>query len=86
MVQSGGQCITTKYLGPTNSRGARVKAKAQAGSVTVSWDDALDANENHDAAALALATKYGWRGTLVGGGLPDGTGNAYSFCRVARHA
>jgi hypothetical protein len=28
------QAITTKYIGPTNNHGARIKAQASAGSVT----------------------------------------------------
>jgi hypothetical protein len=36
------QAIITKYLSATNHRGARVKASAQAGSLTVGWDDGLD--------------------------------------------
>ena len=34
---------------------------------------------NHDVAARMLQEKLGWAdyGTLVGGGLPDGTGNCY---------
>ncbi len=71
------QAITTKYIGPTDSRGARVKATAQAGSVTLSWDHALDTDDNHLAAAKALQKKYGWTGTLCGGGLPNGSGNVY---------
>ncbi|AKU93387.1 hypothetical protein AKJ09_00051 [Labilithrix luteola] len=73
------QAITTKFFGPTNSRGARVKATAQAGSVTIEWDYAIDSDENHTRAAIALCTKYGWRGQLHGGGMPDGRGNAYVF-------
>lgn len=73
------QAIITKYLPPTNSRGARVKAKCYAGSVTIPWDDALDVDDNHTAAAVALCKKLGWRGELHGGGLPDGAGNAYVF-------
>jgi hypothetical protein len=61
------QAITTKYLGPTNFRGSRIKATAQAGSVTVSWDDALDVVANHTKAAEALADKYGWTGRFHGG-------------------
>lgn len=77
------QAIITKYLGPTNSRGARVKAKCQAGSVTVAWDDALDVDANHYAAVKALVTELGWENmTFVGGGLPDGTGNAYTCLRI----
>jgi hypothetical protein len=76
------QAIETKFLGPTNSRGSRVKAYAQAGSVTVSWDHALDAFENHKAAALALAAKYAWDCTWIGGGKADDTG--YVFVAVPR--
>jgi hypothetical protein len=54
------QAIVTKYLGPTNHRGSRVKATAQAGSITIHWDDALDVSANHARAALALAKKFGW--------------------------
>jgi len=73
------QAIVTKYLGPTNYRGARVKATAQAGSVTLSWDHALGIDENHDAAAMALAKKFGWdeNHDLVTGGHPSGRGNVY---------
>ena len=36
------QAIVTKYLGPTDFLGARVKASAQAGSVVVFWKGALE--------------------------------------------
>jgi len=64
------QAIETRYFGPTNARGARVKATAGAGSVTVTWDHAKKFEENHIAAAKALAEKFGWAGTWYGGGLP----------------
>lgn len=77
------QAIQTKYICPTNYRGSRVKATAQAGSVTLEWDDALDIEENHRAAAQALAVKMGWvgerYGALIEGGTPDGQGNVYVF-------
>lgn len=66
------QAITTKYLGPSNVRGSRVKARAEAGSVTLSWDDALNEAENHRAAAVALCKKFKWDGRLHGGGTGDG--------------
>jgi hypothetical protein len=80
------QAITTRFLGPTNHRGSRVKARCQAGSLFWSWDHAHDPEQNHDDAANALARKLGWIGPdsdwfLVGGGLPDGTGNAYVLVR-----
>lgn len=59
------QAIETRYLGPTNSRGARVKASCEAGSVTVPWDHALDSIANHDAAARALIFKLGWDGDAL---------------------
>jgi hypothetical protein len=75
------QAIETKYLGPTNCRGARVKARAQAGSVTVCWDNALDPFENHRAAAMALAKRWGWSGRWAAGGRPNDSG--YVFVRVS---
>jgi len=69
------QAISTKYLGPTNVRGSRVKATAEAGSLTLSWDDALDSYANHAAAALMLANKFNWGGVWYGGG----TGHGYVF-------
>ena len=71
------QAITTKYLSPTNTRGTRVKATAAAGSVTVSWDHALNDRQNHTAAAHALARKLEWEGLYVGGGLPDCSGYVF---------
>lgn len=78
--QSHRQGIQTKYCGPTNSRGARVKVTAQAGTKYVSWDHALGAPENHAAAAKAFAAAYEWHGRWIGGALPDGTG--YLFVNV----
>lgn len=71
------QAITTKHIGPSNTRGARVKATAAGGSVTVSWDHALDTRQNHTAAAHALANKLQWEGLYVGGGLPDCNGYVF---------
>lgn len=67
------QAIVTKYLGPTNARGSRVKATCQAGSRTIVWDDALNDERNHESAAKNLASVWGWGTDLVGGGLPDGS-------------
>jgi hypothetical protein len=78
------QAIVTKYIGPTNFRGSRVKATCQAGSLTIPWDDALNADGNHRAACNALRMKLNWteRGPhkLVGGALPDG--KSYAFVEV----
>lgn len=77
------QAIVTKYLGPTNYKCARIKAFADAGSVTVNWDYALNVEDNHWRAALTLAAKFNWgdtRNAWIGGGMPDNT--PYAFCFV----
>lgn len=67
------QAICTKYFGPTNSRGSRIQAKSASGkTITVPYDHALDAFENHEKAAKALCKKLDWKGELVGGGMKDG--------------
>jgi len=66
------QAIVTKYFGPTNSKGSRVKATCDAGSVTVGWDYALGDSGNYDAAAIKLAKKFGWTGSMLRGTLPSG--------------
>jgi len=80
------RAILTKYIGPTDHRGARVKARAFGASIIVPWDYEHGA-ENHARAALALIFKMGW--TRPGedsrdipdrfhvGALPDGTGYAF---------
>ena len=72
------QAIKTKYLSPTNHKGTRVKAQADAGSVIVEWDHALESSENHAAAAQMLCQKYGWNKQgkksykLIQGGIDNG--------------
>jgi hypothetical protein len=61
------QCIETFYLGPTDTLGARIAAKADCGRVTLSWDHSLDSDENHASACRALMEKKNWRGEMVGG-------------------
>lgn len=80
------QAITTKFLGPTNTRGSRIKATADAGSITVIYDHRLSVDANHRAAAMALVERCGWTephypADWVGGGLPGGKG--YAFVIVA---
>ena len=74
------QALETRYLGPTNTKGGRIKATAWAGSVTVPYDHALDTQDNHRAAANALIAKMGWIGTFAQGGNIKGDG--YYFVNV----
>lgn len=73
--------IVTKKLAPTNFKPARFKATCTAGSITVSYDHALEITDNHIAAARALMVKVGWDkpyyGKLVSGALPNG-----GYCHV----
>lgn len=66
------QAIQTRYLCPTNSRGARIKAWAQAGSITIDYPHELSGQACHRAAAEALALKFKWDGQLLGGQLENG--------------
>lgn len=66
------QAIQTRYFGPTNKLGSRIKAVAQGGSIILSYEPGKNGASNHLAAAEALAKKLGWQGIYVGGTLPNG--------------
>ena len=79
------QAIVTKYHGPTNTRGSRISATAEAGRISLSYDHALNWTDNHVAAARKLADRMGWTveagyPALVGGALPGNAG----YCFVMR--
>ena len=81
------QAIVTKYLSPTNTRGALIKATAQAGATYLSWDYALDTSANHRAAAVELANKYKWLDHCdlsEGGSLPANNGECFVLTRKPR--
>jgi len=60
------QAITTRYFGPTNTRGARIKATSGSGlSVYVHCDGSDDSE--HKNAAETLAAKLKWDGVWCGG-------------------
>jgi hypothetical protein len=71
------QAIQTKWIGPTNFRGSRIKAKCDALTRIYSWDHSLGVEANHIQAAQLLASELEWSGNWFGGGLP-GSG----FCFV----
>jgi hypothetical protein len=54
------QAIITKYISPTATKGARVKANCEAGSVTVAWNHSMTVNENHIWVLSRLVRKLGW--------------------------
>ena len=52
------QAIVFKFHGPTNSRGARISATAQAGRVTIPYPYHLDKDSQYRAALDAFLVKY----------------------------
>lgn len=78
------QAITVKFLPATNNRPARLKATANAGSVTLSYHN-IDADDKYLAAATALCEQYGWdrRYDLINGTLTDGS-EVYVLVHKAR--
>lgn len=74
------QTIITKYLGPTNTRGSRIKVTSWLGSKTFSYD--YGASCAHKAAFQQylqhLQEKEGISYVLLAeGGMPDSTGRAF---------
>lgn len=79
------QSILTKYICPTNTRGARIKAvqsgwsdKRECNSVTIPYPDELNRDEAHVLAARKLADKLGWTGRYVGASL--GAWSEFAYC------
>lgn len=72
--------IQTKYISPTTTRPARIKAWAGRNEVTITYDHS---SKNPDLdAALELCKRLGWTGELIEGGI-DG-GNVYVFSSAER--
>jgi hypothetical protein len=67
------QTIITKYLNPTNHNGARIKATSSNGvSMTRSYEYAMNAEENHEEVAMALAERLGLGCDFAAGDMPTG--------------
>lgn len=75
------QTIITKFLPPTNTRGARIKAKCWLTDITIAYPVA-EVNEAHKLAAEVLITKLkmttdiDWK-IVASGETPDGSGYAF---------
>ena len=74
-MQSIYKAITVKYLGPTETRGARVKASAGGrGNVTLPFRHDLSMEQNVAAAVDELLLRYEWLSySYALGALSDGT-------------
>lgn len=70
--------IMTKYLSPTSTKGARIKASNCDGkTITVPLEYGCSLSEAHLGAAYALCAKMNWLGYLAQG--PVGNGYAHVF-------
>jgi hypothetical protein len=61
------QAIRTRYHGPTNTRGTRITATCEAGSLTMPFDYSLNDEGNHAKAAQLMIKRLGWSGVFLGG-------------------
>ena len=52
------QAIETKYLPATNTRGSRIKATCERGSITIPYPHELSGDACHIAAADTLVAKF----------------------------
>lgn len=67
------QAITTKYHGPTNTKGARISATTESGiRITIGYPYELSGEACHRKAAEALCAKMGWNRRLVAGATKRG--------------
>lgn len=74
--------IHTKYIGPSNTRGSRIKAFTTSGfSVTIPYPHALSYETCHFEAVKALVKKHKLDWNLEGMRFGDSAdGKGYSFC------
>jgi hypothetical protein len=67
------KAITTKHLGATQTKPARIKAFTWDGcQKTIDCPDGLNEYGAHKTAAIALQVKMKWPGRLIGGGITGG--------------
>lgn len=82
------QAIHTRYFGPTNTLGARIKASCERGNLTIPYPHELSGDEVHREAVRQLLERFvsedwnersippsnnPWKREFVTGSLPDGT-------------
>ena len=67
------KAILTKWLGPTDTKGTRIKAYDSDGnSVTIPIDYGLEDSDNDRAACLALIERLDWNCSILGSGYIKG--------------
>jgi hypothetical protein len=85
-MQSSRQSIETKYHGATNTRGARISARATNGDrLSIPFPhDARSTEDAHAQAALALARRLQWEGDMLAGS--TARGYVFVFADAPRYA
>jgi hypothetical protein len=88
------QAITTKYLSATNTRGSRIKATCDRGTITIPYPHDLSGDDVHTAAVRALVDRFAvedlanygtpkdgnpWLRPFASGGLPNKAGMVHVF-------
>ncbi|SMG42992.1 hypothetical protein [Paraburkholderia susongensis] len=76
------QAIVTTFVNPTNTRGPRIRAKCEAGSVTIPFPHEYSDVRAYAVAAMALVRKLGWNEkgyeqSWVGGAMPGNAGYCF---------
>jgi hypothetical protein len=74
------QAIVTKCISPSDTKGSRIKATCDAGSITIPYPHALSGDAVHAKAAMALVHKMGWHAdsrSWACGGLPNQAGYVF---------
>jgi hypothetical protein len=67
------KAIETRYLGPTDDHGTRIRALSSKGhGLVLAWDYELNDEGNHVRAARALAENARWFGSWVGASTREG--------------
>jgi hypothetical protein len=68
------EAIKTRFLGATDTKGARIKASCSKGSLTIPYPYETDSHNGHQQAArLLLSRDFGDNIVFATGHLPDGT-------------
>ena len=65
------QAIRTRYLPPTDTKGARISATTSHKRVMIPFDQSLDTPKAHRKAAQALCDRLKWNYDLIGGCYKD---------------
>ena len=77
------RAFTTRYAGPTDTKGSRIVVRSVKGTKTYPWHHEIDAFANHEGAARAAARSQflgdSTEADVPSAQLPDGSGYVFLF-------